>query len=93
MRYSDGSGISANANAKAFVWSVKFTPKIRTESGKLSSIGCHFTPELTNFGTLGGGGGGGGRVSAGVKCGVRVHVPGVQLAVSRDVSVTIEQAE
>ena len=52
MRYSDGSGISANANAKAFVWSVKFTPKIRTESGKLSSIGCHFPPKLTNFGTL-----------------------------------------
>ena len=52
MCYSDGSGIQANADAKAFVWSGKFTPKIRSESGKLSSVGCHFTPKLTNFGTL-----------------------------------------
>ena len=52
MCYSDDSGIQANANAKAFVWSGKFTPKIRSENGKLSSIGCHFPPKLTNFGTL-----------------------------------------
>ena len=34
------------------VLSVKFPPKIKSESGKLSTIGCHIPPKLTNFGML-----------------------------------------
>ena len=50
--YSDGDGISAFFNVKSRVWSVKIAPKIRKESGKLSTIGCHLPSKSTNFGTL-----------------------------------------
>ena len=30
----------------------KFTLMSRSKSGKLSTIGCHFPPKATNFGTL-----------------------------------------
>ena len=39
-------------NAKASAESEKFNLKIRSESGKLLTIGCHFPPKSTNFGTL-----------------------------------------
>ena len=38
--------------SKRLVKSKKFTLKIRSESGKLCTTGCHFPPKLTNFGTL-----------------------------------------
>ena len=37
---------------RASAESGKFTLKSRSESGKLSTIGCHFPPKATNFGTL-----------------------------------------
>ena len=37
---------------KTSVESGKFTFKVRSESGKLSTIGCHLPPKSTNFGTL-----------------------------------------
>ena len=49
--YSDGGGIMAVTNVKVCVWSVKFAAKIKRESGKLSTIGCHLPFKLTNFGT------------------------------------------
>ena len=52
VSYSDGSDIKAVTNVKACVWSVKFTSKIRSESEKLSTIGCYLSPKSTNAGTL-----------------------------------------
>ena len=39
-------------NAKSSAESEKFSLKIKSESGKLFTIGCHFPPKSTNFGTL-----------------------------------------
>ena len=39
-------------NVKASVESGKFILKIRSESGKLFTIGCHLPPKSTNFVTL-----------------------------------------
>ena len=38
---------------KTSVESMKFTFKVRSESGKLFTIGCHLPPKSTNFETLG----------------------------------------
>ena len=45
-------GVITVTNAKSSSESEKFTLKIRSESGKLFTIGCHFPPKSTNFGTL-----------------------------------------
>ena len=47
-----GGGVMTVTNAKSSAESEKFTLKIRSESGKLFTIGCHFPPKLTNFGIL-----------------------------------------
>ena len=39
-------------HVKASVDSGKMIYKVRRESGKLSTIGCHFPPKSTNFGTM-----------------------------------------
>ena len=50
--YVFGGGIITVTNAKSSDESEKFTLKIRSESGKLFTNGCHFAPKSTNFGTL-----------------------------------------
>ena len=45
-------GVTTVTNAKSSTESEKFLLKIESESGILFTIGCHFPPELTNFGTL-----------------------------------------
>ena len=50
--YVFGGGIITVTNAKPSDESEKFTLKIRSESGKLFTNGCHFAPKSTNFGTL-----------------------------------------
>ena len=57
VNYGFGGGVITVTNAKSSAGSEKFTLKIRSESGKLFTIGCHSPPKSTNFGTLGGGGG------------------------------------
>ena len=44
--------IMAVAYVKISVKSGKFTFEVRSESGKLSTIGCHLPPKSTHFGTL-----------------------------------------
>ena len=46
------TGVLAVTNFKASAESGKFTFKSRSESGKLSTVGCHFPPKATNVGTL-----------------------------------------
>ena len=52
VNYGFGGGIITVTNAKSSAKSEKFTLKIRSESGKLFTNGCHFPPKSTNFGTL-----------------------------------------
>ena len=47
----DGSAMAVT-EFRASAESGKFTLKSRSESGKLSTIGCHFPPKATNFGTM-----------------------------------------
>ena len=47
-----GGSVITVTNAKSAPESEKFTLKIRSESGKLFTNGCHFPPKSTNFGTL-----------------------------------------
>ena len=44
--------IVAVAYVEISVKSGKFTFEVRSESGKLSTIGCHLPPKSTHFGTL-----------------------------------------
>ena len=50
--YGFGGGDVTVTNVKSSVESGKSTLKIRSESGKLLTIGCRFPAKLTNFGTL-----------------------------------------
>ena len=50
VNYGFGGGVITNAKSSAE--SEKFTLKIRSESGKLFTNGCHFPPKSANFGTL-----------------------------------------
>ena len=52
VNYGFVGGVITVTNAKSSAESEKFTLKIRSESGKLFTIGCHFPPKSTNFGTL-----------------------------------------
>ena len=52
VNYGFGGSVMTVTNAKSSAESEKFTLKIRSESGKLFTIGCHFQPKLTNFGTM-----------------------------------------
>ena len=52
VSYGFVGGVITVTNAKLSAESEKFTLKIRSESGKLFTIGCHFPPKSTNFGTL-----------------------------------------
>ena len=52
VNYGFGGSVMTVTNAKSSAESSKFTLKIRSESGKLFIIGCHFPPKSTNFGTL-----------------------------------------
>ena len=52
LNYGFVRGVMTVSIAKSSAESEKFTLKIRRESGKLFTIGCHFPPKLTNFGTL-----------------------------------------
>ena len=52
VNYGSGGGVMTVTNTKSSAESEKFTLKIRSESGKLFTIGCHFPPKSTNFGTL-----------------------------------------
>ena len=52
VNYGFGGSVMTVTNAKSSAESEKFTFKIRSESGKLFIIGCHFPPKSTNFGTL-----------------------------------------
>ena len=52
VNYAFGGGVITVTNAKSSAESEKFTLKIRSESGKLFTNGCHFPPKSTNFGTL-----------------------------------------
>ena len=55
VSYGFVGGVITVTNAKSSAESEKFTLKIRSESVKLFTIGCHFPLKSTNFGTLGGG--------------------------------------
>ena len=52
MNYGFNGGVMNVTNAKLSAESEKFALKIKSESGKLFTIGCHFPPKSTNFGTL-----------------------------------------
>ena len=52
VSYGFVSSVITVTNAKSSAESEKFTLKIRSESVKLLTIGCHFPPKSTNFGTL-----------------------------------------
>ena len=52
VSYGFVGGVITVTNAKSSAESEKFTLKIRSESGTLFTIGCHFPPKSTNFGTL-----------------------------------------
>ena len=52
VSYGFGGGVITVTNAKSSAESEKFTLKIRSESGKLFTNGCHLPPKSTNFGTL-----------------------------------------
>ena len=53
VNYGFGGSIMTVTNAKSSAESEKFTLKIRSDSGKLFTIGCHFPPKSTNTGLLG----------------------------------------
>ena len=44
--------ISVNCDLVGGVMTLKFTLKIKSKSGKLFTIECHFPTKLTNFGTM-----------------------------------------
>ena len=52
VSYGFVGGVITVTNAKSSAESEKFTLKIRSGSGKLFTIGCHFPPKSTNFRTL-----------------------------------------
>ena len=52
VNYGVCSGVITVTHVKSSVESEKLTSIIRSESGKLSTIGCRFPPKSTNFGTL-----------------------------------------
>ena len=52
MNYGFCGSVMTATNAKASAQSEKFNLKIRSESGKLLTIGCHFPLKSTNFGTM-----------------------------------------
>ena len=54
VNYGFGGGVLTVTNAESSDCdeSAKFTLKIRSESGKLFTIGCHFPSKSSNFGTL-----------------------------------------
>ena len=53
-RYGRGGDVTAVANDKTWgrFTSGRFTTKITSENGKLSTIGCHLPPKSTNVWTL-----------------------------------------
>ena len=51
MNYGFDGSVMTVTNAKSSAESEKFTLKIRSERGKLFTIGYHFPPKSTNFGT------------------------------------------
>ena len=70
VNYGFGGGVTTVTNAESSAESEKFTLKIRSESGKLFTIGCHFPPKSTNFETPAGREGGqsdGGPAGRGVR--------------------------
>ena len=52
VNYDFGGSVMTVSDAKSSAESGKFTLKIRSESEKLFTNGCHFPPKTTNFGTL-----------------------------------------
>ena len=52
VSYGFDGGVMTVTNAKSSAESEKYILKIRSESGKLFTIGCHFPSKSTNFGTL-----------------------------------------
>ena len=52
VNYGFGGGVVTPTNVKSSAKSDKFTLTIKSVSGKLSTVGCHFPLKSTNFGTL-----------------------------------------
>ena len=52
VNYGFHGSVMTVTNDKSLAESEKFTLKIKSESGKLFTIGCRFSLKSTNFGTL-----------------------------------------
>ena len=52
VNYAFSGSVMTVTNAKSLAESEKLNLKIRSEGEKLLTIGCHFPPKSTNFGTL-----------------------------------------
>ena len=49
VSYGFVGGVITVTNAKSSAESEKFTLKIRSDNGKLFTIGCHFPPKINQF--------------------------------------------